>query len=40
MNARDNVKIFANRDDIPEDLKSDFEYLDNHMMYKERISCR
>lgn len=37
MYAIDTSKEFANRDEIPEELRADFDYLETHFMYKDRV---
>ena len=37
MFAIDTSKEFANRDEIPEELRADFDYLETHFMYKDRV---
>ena len=37
MYVIDTSKEFAGRDEIPEELRADFDYLETHFMYKDRV---
>ena len=37
MYAIDTSKEFANRNEIPEELRADFDYLETHFMYKDWV---
>ena len=37
MYAIDTSQEFTIRDEIPEELRADFDYLENHFMYKDWV---